>query len=99
MDWELLLGLLAIAVAIYVGLVLLSNPLKEINMDRPFKTNRFGIGRFTIDLLHLVGTIGKISFENKILKGLLLIELRKYEGSALGMSLKEKYKKVKKKRF
>ena len=61
--------------------------------------NRFKLGRFTIDLLHLWGKISRLTFQNNILKGLLLIELRKYEGQALGLSLKEKYRWVKDKRF
>ena len=47
----------------------------------------------------LVGTIMWLNFENNILKALLIIELRKYNGQALGLTLKEKYRIVKGKRF
>jgi len=61
--------------------------------------NLLKLGRFTIDLLHLWGKVNKLAFQNKILKGLLIIELRKYEGHTLGLTLKDKYKQVKHKRF
>lgn len=68
-------------------------------MNRPFQTNRMRFGRFTIDLLHLLGKIMQLQFKNNTLKALLLIELRKYEGQALKLSLKKRYQIAKRNRF
>jgi len=48
-----------------------------------------------IDLLHFVGRDMYHSFEINRLKALLYIELRKYQGQAKGLSLKDKYRIIK----